>query len=306
MLRRNLLGVVSLCAGVLIFSLQDAIIKEISGAHAVTLAVAIRGVVAIPILLALVHWEAGLGALRSRRFWPLTARAAVLFVSYTAYYMAFPALPLADAVALYFTVPLFITAMAGPFLGEVVGARAWIAVAAGFAGVLIMLQPGSAVFEPAALLSLLSAFMYASSMLMARRLGTQERASVMAFYQNWVYVVGACGTALVVHLLGIHHASHPSLAFLVREWDMPSWRDLMLMGTCGVIAAIAMTLLTHAYRVGEASVVGSFEYTGILWAPLWGFLFFGEVPRWTTFLGGALIVGAGLVALRGTRSGQPA
>ena len=143
MLRRNLLGVLSLCAGVLIFSLQDAIIKEISGAHAVTLAVAIRGVVAIPILLVLVHWEVGLAALRSKRFWPLTARAAVLFVSYTAYYMAFPALPLADAVALYFTVPLFITAMAGPFLGEVVGGAPGSPWRLGFAGVLIMLQPGT-------------------------------------------------------------------------------------------------------------------------------------------------------------------
>lgn len=69
------------------------------------------------------------------------------------------------------------------------------------------------------------------------------------------------------------------------------------MGSCGVIAAIAMTLLTHAYRIAKASVITSFEYTGMLWAPLWGFLFFGEIPYLTTIAGACLIVTAGLFAL---------
>jgi drug/metabolite transporter (DMT)-like permease len=211
-------GVLFLCAGVLVFSLQDAIIKAISGGYAVTLAVSIRSLVAIPLLLVFVHAEAGIAAIASPRFWALTLRASILFVSYTAYYMAFPALPLADAVALYFTVPLFVTALARPFLGEVADWRAWLAVGVGFCGVLIMLQPGSRGFEPAALLSLLSALMYGSSMLMARHLGDTEPASVMSFYQNWVFLVGASGLALFFHLTGWHTASHPSLVFLVRPW----------------------------------------------------------------------------------------
>jgi drug/metabolite transporter (DMT)-like permease len=70
------------------------------------------------------------------------------------------------------------------------------------------------------------------------------------------------------------------------------------MAVCGAIAAIGATLLTHAYRIAEANRVGSFEFTGILWVPLWGFLFFDEVPRWTTVFGAALIVISGLIALR--------
>ena len=291
-------GIVCLCLGVFVFSLQDAVIKQVSGAYPLTQVVSIRSVVAIPILLSLVQIEVGWRAIFSPDFWPLTARAAIMFVSYTAYYMAFPALPLADAVALYFTVPLFVTALAGPFLGERSSRRVWTAVGVGFLGVMVMLQPGSGLFEPAAFLSLLAAAMYATSMLMARRLGTAQAASVMAFYQNWVYLAGAGLTAVCLHLLGIERAEHPSLSFLVRSWVWPTLPDGLLIASCGVIAATGMMFLTTAYRIARANLVTSFEYSGILWAPMWGFLFFGEIPRVTSVAGGLLIVGAGMVALR--------
>ena len=298
MQNRPVRGIVFLCLGVFVFSLQDAVIKQVSGAYPLTEVVVIRSMVAIPILLLLVQFEVGWRAVISPDFWLLAARAALMFVAYTAYYMAFPALPLADAVALYFTVPLFVTALAGPFLGERSGWQVWAAVAVGFVGVLVMLQPGSGLFEPAAMLSLVAAAMYATSMLMARRLGVAQAASVMAFYQNWVFFAGAAATALVLDQLGIVRADHPSLSFLVRPWVWPSLWDGLLIASCGVIAAAGTLLLTSAYQVARASLVTSFEYTGILWAPLWGFLFFAEVPRPTTIAGAALIVVAGLVALR--------
>jgi len=294
-------GIVCLCLGVFVFSLQDAVVKLVSGAYPLTEVVSIRSAVAIPLLLVLVQIDVGWRAIFSSEFWFLTARAGILFVSYTAYYMAFPALPLADAVALYFTVPLFVTALAGPFLGERSGWRVWSAVAVGFVGVMVMLQPGSSLFEPAALLSLVAAAMYGTSMLMARRLGTTQAASVMTFYQNWVFLVGAGLTAVCLHALGIERADHPSLSFLVRSWVWPTLTDGLLIGSCGVIAATAMMLLTTAYRIARASLVTSFEYSGILWAPLWGYVFFDEIPRLTTLAGGLLIVGAGLVALRVAR-----
>jgi drug/metabolite transporter (DMT)-like permease len=295
-------GILCLCLGVFVFSLQDAVIKLVSGAYPLTQVVTIRSVVAIPILLTLVQIEVGWRAIFSPDFWPLTARAAILFVSYTSYYMAFPALPLAQAVALYFTVPLFVTALAGPLIGERAGWKIWLAVAVGFVGVVIMLQPGSGLFEPAALLSLLAAAMYATSMLMARKLGSAQAASVMTFYQNWVYLAGAVLIAVVLHVLGIDHADHPSLSFLVRSWVWPTWTDGLLIASCGVIAATGMMLLTTAYRIARASLVTSFEYSGILWAPMWGYLFFGEIPRLSTLAGAVLIVGAGMMALRAARS----
>ena len=294
-------GIVFLCLGVFVFSLQDAVIKQVSGSYPLTQVLSIRSLVSVPILLALVQFEVGWRALQSADFWLLVARASLMFVAYMAYYMAFPALPLADAVALYFTVPLFVTALAGPLLGERASWQVWVAVGVGFLGVLVMLQPGSGLFEPAALLSLVSAAMYGCSMLMARRLGVAQSASVMAFYQNGVFLFGALGVALVFLGLGITRAEHPSLSFLVRPWILPTVGDFLLIASCGVVAAAGTMLLTSAYRVARAGVVTPFEYSGVLWAPLWGFLFFSEVPRMTTVAGAALIVGAGLVALRVAR-----
>jgi drug/metabolite transporter (DMT)-like permease len=214
-------------------------------------------------------------------------------------------LPLAEAVALYFTVPLFIITLAGPLLRESVPWTSWMAVAAGFAGVLIILQPGTALFEPAALFSLLSALLYGLCALLARRLGTTEPASVMAFYQNVVFMAGAVIVALFLNVAEIHEAGHPSLDFLVRPWSGPTPDDFLLMASCGAIAAVGATMLTHAYRIGEANRVGPFEFTGILWLPLWGFLFFDELPRWTTAFGAALIIISGLIALRGPRAKPP-
>lgn len=297
MQNRTLLGVVYLCVGVILFSVQDAIVKSVSGAFSLTEVVAIRSIVSMPILLAIVHWEAGLSALISRNVKLLVYRALIMLTAYTTYYMAFPALKLADAVALYFTVPLFMLGLAGPLLGETVGWRRITAVLVGFLGVIVMLRPGAGVFEPAALLTLFSAATYALSMLMARKLGNAEKASVLTFYQNAVYLAGASLFALVLHITGWQQASHPSLKFLVRAWTMPETRDLLLIASCGVLAAIGLMCLTQAYRIARASVVASFEYTGLLWAPLWGYLFFGEVPYATTYYGAGLIVAAGLFAL---------
>src|SRR5262249_54751317 len=119
------------------------------------------------------------------------------------------------------------------------------------------------------------------------------------------YLLGAALMALIFYALGITTAEHPSIAFLVRPWTWPDPRSFIMMAACGVIAAVAMSLLTHAYRMADASLVTVFEYTGMIWGPLWGFLFFAETPPLTTFLGMLLIMVAGLIVLlRPRRGGQ--
>lgn len=297
--RRNLWGIACLCIGIAIFSVQDAIIKGISGNYAVTQAMVTRSLVALPILAVFVQWEGGLRQLLSPRFWMLGLRGFILFLAYTTYYIAFPALPLADAIALFFTAPLMITFLAVPILHERVAMKEWIAAGIGFIGVLIMLRPGSGLFEPAALLSLASAFFYSVAAIVARKLGVEEKASVMAFYQNIVFLTGAVVMAVCFAGFGNERSPHPSLEFLVRPWVWPTLRDLLLMGACGVIAAVAMSLLTNAYRLAQASLVSVFEYTGMLWTPLWGFFFFNEIPTWGTVIGALLIAAAGILAILG-------
>jgi drug/metabolite transporter (DMT)-like permease len=298
---QNFIGIVSLAAGVFIFSIQDAILKGMSGEHAVTLAIVLRSIVGLPILLAMVAYANGLSALRTRNWKLLIARGLILLVSYTTYYMAFPALPLAEAVALFFTSPIFVTLLAAIFLREKVTPQAWAAVIAGFIGVLIILRPGTGLFEPAALLSLFSAAAYAFSMILARKYGADEPTTVMAFYVNAVYMVAAALIGALFGALGFTALGHPSLDFLVRPWAMPDTTDLFLMGLCGVIAALGMSLLTHAYRLANANLVTVFEYTGMVWVPLWGFVLFAEVPKLTTVIGTVIIIAAGVFAVRSAK-----
>jgi drug/metabolite transporter (DMT)-like permease len=296
--RGNLIGVLCLCSGVFVFSLQDAILKSLSGDYAVTLAIVLRSIVGLPLLALMVHFESGLTSLRTKN-WPLLVlRGAILLISYTTYYLAFPTLPLAEAVALFFTAPIFVTLLAAVTLREHVSLGSWGAVVLGFIGVVVILQPGSSLFKPAALLSLFSAAAYALSMILARQFGSRDSTTVMAFYVNAVYMIVAALMALAFHLTGFKTVDNPTLDFLIRPWTMPESRDLFLLGLCGVIAASGMALLTHAYRLANANVVTVFEYSGMLWVPLWGYLLFSEVPKVSTLLGTAIIISAGIIAVK--------
>ncbi|GAA4120701.1 DMT family transporter [Aminobacter aganoensis] len=307
MQNRTLLGILCLCLGVLVFSIQDALIKAVAGTYPVSEALLIRAVVALPILLLIVHRDVGLGALASPNWRFLASRSSILFISYCAYYLAIPALPIADAAALFFLAPLLIMTMAGPYLGERVPWQSLVAGAVGLIGVVVMVNPGAGIFEWAALLSLVSAFLYGFSQLMARKIGVTESATTMAFYQNAAYLVGAVAIGATFSATGFSQTGHPSLDFLMRPWVWPSLRDFLMMGACGVIAAVGMILLGQAYRLTPANKAATFEYTGLLWAPLWGFLFFTEIPDSGTIIGALLIVGAGIFALNvGGRSPQAA
>lgn len=295
-LNRNLAGVIAIFFGVMLFSVQDAIIKHISGDYAVTFAMATRCVVSLPIILLLVHLDVGLGRIRHARWRPLLLRGCILLISYTTYYLALPALPLAEAVALFFVTPIIVTLLSIPLLGERVTPASWGAILLGFAGVMVILQPGTSLFKPAALYSLASACSYALAMVIARRVGVTESATVMALYQNVVYLLGALLAAGIFAALGVTGSADPSLNFLTRPWVWPEAEGLMLMATCGVIAAVAMSLLTQAYRIGDANLVTAFEYTGMIWAPLWGLVFFAERPQPTTIVGLAMIFFAGVIS----------
>lgn len=295
----NLKGILALNAGVALFAAQDAIIKALSGDYAVTLAIVLRALVSFPVLVALIVYQGGLQTLETPQWRVLVLRGTILMTAYLTYFIAFPALPLAEAIALFFMVPVFVTLLAGPMLGERISLKAWLAVGIGLVGVILILRPGAAIFNPAALLSLISAAAYALAMVLARKHGTGVTASVMAFYQNAVYLVLAITLATALAAFNVQPLGHPSFDFLVRAWTVPQPKEMALLGLCGVIAAVGMTLLTQAYKVGQANVVTPFEYTGMAWAVIWGFMLFNETPRLTTIIGMAMIALAGLLAASG-------
>ncbi len=294
---QRLKGIAFLMLGIAIFSVQDVILKSISGIYPIHQALTIRGLTSVPVLLAMVIVDCGLRGLVSARPVALLVRGAIMFTAYTSFYLALAALPLATCVAFFFTAPLFITILSVLVLGEKVGPIRWAAVGIGFLGVVIMVRPGTEVFEWASLFAIYAGLSYSAAQILARKLGTTERSTVMGFYGNGVFLLGGLVLAAILGGGDFATEEHKSLAFLLRGWVMPTPRDLALMMSCGVIAGLGLVALTQAYRVAPANVVAPFEYTALLWGVLYGWALWGELPLPMTWLGIAIVIGAGLVVL---------
>jgi drug/metabolite transporter (DMT)-like permease len=293
--QRQLIGVAFMCVGVLAFTFQDLIIKGISGAYPAHEIVFIRTFLSLPFTLVIAHFETGLGRLRTPRIAAHLLRGTVLFVAYTTYYLGIAALPLAMAVAISFAAPLFITALAGPLLDEKVGKIRWLAVLLGFMGVLIVMKDGLGTLEWAVVLPAVSAFCYALAQLHGRHIGATESASTMSVYINVMFFLLSGLAGLIIGNGDFAQWSHPSLAFLLRAWTWPAGNDLLLMLGCGVAATIGIYCLGQGYRMAEANLAAIFEYTALPWAILWGFLFFSQLPGFSTLAGVGLVVFAGVV-----------
>ncbi len=293
--QKQLWGVAFMCFGVFAFTFQDLIIKDISGAYPAHEIVFVRSLLALPLTLIIAHVETGLGRLKTARIGAHLLRGGVFFLAYTTYYLGIAALPLAMAVAISFAAPLFITALAGPLLGEKVGKIRWLAVILGFLGVLIVMKDRLGVLEWAVLLPAASALFYALAQLHGRHIGATESASTMSVYINLVFFLLSALLGLIIGNGELAQWSHPSLAFLLRAWTWPTGNDLLLMLGCGVAATIGNYCLNQGYRLAEANLAAIFEYTALPWAILWGFLFFSQLPGVATLSGVALVVAAGVV-----------
>ncbi|MFO1061431.1 MAG: DMT family transporter [Dongiaceae bacterium] len=303
--RRLLLGILCVAVGVSVLSIQDVIVKLMSGDYPVHELVFVRSIVALPLLLAYVWPREGLGFMRGRHAGLHVLRGACLFLSYVTYYLGLSRLPLAEAVAVFFTVPLFIAALSQLFFGDRVGWRRWSAIIVGFAGALIIVRPGTALFEPTALLLLAAALFYAAGQLQVRRM-TSETGAAMALSSTAVYLVGSALLALL--MTGLQGSTGTLVPrFLSMGWSWPEPVDGLLMVACGLMASFCFVLLAAGYRLAEANAVAPFEYSALPWGVLWGYLVFGNLPDGFTIVGGALIVGSGFfVILRERRLARAA
>ncbi len=278
-------------------SSQDAIVKYMSGSYPVYETVFIRGLVTIPIMAVWLLRGQGLAALNTPALKYVVLRGFILCSAYFCYIMAIAAMPMANAVSIYFTMPFFVAGLVGWTLGEHVPLYRWFAIVAGFAGVLIMVRPGSAHFEPASIFALLSALGYALGQMMSRRLAQTVPAVVIANWQNMIYFGAAIAVGLVVNLFGFTGASNHSIAFLTRPILIPNFNDALLLTLMGALSAIVMVLYINAYKNAEANFVAPFEYTAMFWAVLYGITVFGDFPDKWTWTGAAIVVGAGLYML---------
>ncbi|MEM6308997.1 MAG: DMT family transporter [Pseudomonadota bacterium] len=294
------LGIIFILFGILCISVNDLIIKELSGDYPLHQSVFLRSGIGILFSLIIVQFEGGFGILKTRNPWQHALRGLLIVIANMTYFAALAAMPLADATALFFAAPLFITLLSIPMLREKVGVMRLAAVLVGFIGVIIMQRPWASaealdVPRVVLLLPVISAFTYAMNQIMTRKLGVSAKASAMAVYIQGAFVVVSLGF-FVVAGDGRYAATfeNESMVFLLRAWSWPSAADWPFFIALGVNSAAVGYCLSQAYRLADAATVAPYEYLGLPLAVFWGYVVFAELPMFEVWIGMALILGSGL------------
>ena len=255
-------------------SISDAAAKWLVATHSLGQVVALRAG-AVLILIVCVAWRhSGLASLYVRDTKAQAVRAVLAAISTLAFIQGLRFLPLADAVAAAFIGPLFITALAGPLLGEQVSWRRWLAVLAGFAGVLLILRPSGDYARLAVLLPVVAALCGALRDLWTRRIRPTESALSILLCAN-----------VAVLLVG--------LTINGTQWSGFSVQESAILLMSGVLIGGAHLLHIQAFRIAPAGLIAPFKYTGMIWAIVLGVLIWGDFPDVTVLMGAALIIGAG-------------
>lgn len=279
-------------------SINDMLIKQLSGAYPLHQMVFIRSVIGV-IFTSVILWrEGGFALLRTDQPGLHLVRALLIVTANMTYFAALAVMPLGVATALFFVAPLLITLLAIPVLGERVGPHRLVALVVGFAGVGVMMLPATdwgEVPRGALFLPVAAAACYAGMQVMTRKLGAKSAASAMAIYIQGAFILVSTGFWLAVgdgRLAG--QVENESLVFLLRAWSRPDTSDLWKFAVLGLASGIVGYCLSQAYRLGDAATVSSYEYAALPLAIFWGWVIFGERPGWVMLLGTALIAGAGL------------
>ncbi|MEM6460942.1 MAG: DMT family transporter [Pseudomonadota bacterium] len=292
-----LVGILLIAFGMGIFSVQDVIIRWIGSSYPASQIVFLRGLVALVPLAAMVYFSGGFSTLNVKHPRLNLLRGLLGLMSYTTYYMALVAMPIADATAIFFISPMIVTVLSALFLQEKVGARRWAAVLIGFSGVIIIVRPGSGLLDAVALLPVFAALSYALSQIIARRIGKTQTGTSLAFLSMAVFVA-VSGFFGFLFSDGIDtEIEHKSFDFLLGAWSTPGLFDCLLIAICGIIAAVGFYCLSQAYRIAPASAVAPFEFVAMPLAVLWGVVIWAEYPPTTTIFGIVLVVGSGLYVL---------
>ncbi|MGV3551166.1 DMT family transporter [Rhizobium sp.] len=268
-------GVIVALVGMLLFALNDTMGKWLVATYSVGQVVLLRSVAALIVLAPFVWWLGWRPLVRVERPKMQVARAVISTTETMFFYAAVFYLPLADVMTYWLAAPIYIAAVSPFLLGEQVGWRRWTAIAVGFLGVVIALQPSPAMFQsPAAAVSIIGTLFFAFLLISGRSLRNTPD-TVLVFWQNVMgVVIGG--------------------AFAAFDWVAPSARDLVLLGLLGVVAMTAHALINRSLKLTDASVVAPLQYSLLFWAIVFGFLFFGDIPSVPMMIGAVLIVASGL------------
>jgi S-adenosylmethionine uptake transporter len=294
------IGILFVLSGVFFISINDMLIKQLSGGYPLHQMVFTRSIIGIMFSLIFVQMEGGWQILRTNQPGLHVLRGLLIVTSNMTFFVALAAIPLADATALFFAAPLFITLLSIPVLGEKVGPLRLGAVVFGFLGVVIMQRPWEGVDTLGTsrlilLLPVVAALTYALNQLLTRKLGVKSKASALAVYIQGTFVV----VSIVFYIVAgdgrfAEGSGNPSVQFLLRAWIWPAQSDFWLFGFLGFASAVIGYALSQAYRMADAATVAPFEYIGLPLAVFWGWFTFSELPVWEVWMGIAMILASGV------------
>lgn len=271
-------AILAICAGVFFLVANDTVAKLLTERYSPIQIVFLRNLIAVPVIAAVVYGVFGAAALRTNHLRLHALRGLLMVAAAWLYFTSLMYLPLADATALVFSAPIFITALSVPLLGEQVGWRRWAAVLLGFVGVMIIVRPGGATFQLASLLPIGTALLYATFMISARWIDRRESLWTMMLF---------------VMLFPMLYAAPVALA----QWTPVARADIGMFIAIAVFGSLGITLIGQAFRLAPAAIVAPFDYTALIWATGLGWLIWGDVPVAWTMLGAAIIVISGIIII---------
>jgi len=282
---RPLLGIGLKIGATLAFTLMAAIARHLGQDIAVGQIVFFRSAFAfIPIGIALLVVGGGLSNLTTKHPWLHVRRACTGVFAMFTYFTALTYLPIADVTAISFASPLIVVVLAAVMLGESVRFFRWGAVLTGFAGVLVMISPhvgeglSSGLAGAGILFGLANAILVAFTMIFIRMMsGTESALAIATYFQLTCSVVSGL-----------------TLPFV---WVTPSGLEILLLVLMGVLGGIGQLLMTNGFRYAQASTLANFDYAAMIWAILFGWLFFSELPEPAVYAGAVIVIGSGLFVM---------
>ena len=292
-------GVTLIVAAALTISIQDVVFKLFSSELSLWQIFALRGVLAVPMLVALT-WMRGAhkGVVRAAvGKWPVL-RSLFITTTFLAFYAAIPFLSLSTVGAANYIAPIFVTLLSAYILREAVGPLGWLGVLLGFTGVVVLLQPSTDAFSPWAGLPVIGAAFYALAHITTRAKCQNVPLAAMSLSLNLtMLIVGLIVSALLVWFnpQGDVAKAYPYIFGLWSSLGITDWLVLALLAVFAIVIGI---LLAGAYQAAPPSIVSTFEYSYLVFVAVWDILFFGIAPTIISISGMTLIVLAGLLVLR--------
>ncbi len=294
MKNNNPKGIILILIGMLIFSIQDSIMKYIYNSVSLYEIYIIRTLVSFLIILLFLKLTKKPIIFKTHYPFLTFCRVILFFFGFSSFYISLTIMPLVTATALFFVTPFLITIFAKFFLKDQIGLRRWLAVIIGFIGVYIILNPNFDNFNYLKLTPILCAFCYSLSMIIIKK--TSDKDDV--YQQMFQFYIGALIISGTFYFLigdGQYNTiNNPAAQFIFREWFSNLEFSLIYLIILGFTASVGFLLLFSAYRIASPAVVSPFEYSILVWSSLSGWFFFDEIPGIRTIFGIILIVCGGI------------